>query len=155
MGPSLPNVLTSLSPDLPVAELKLCRNPNLPNDLLSMEDRQVIRSYKFGLLYAKDGQTTEQDIFRNKLGTLPILPTVISTQFHSLTLSLSLSLSLIHADDTSKAFKEFLNFIGERIELKNWKGYRAGLDVNGNSPPPPPWHFKFWRHLGFHPCSFL
>jgi len=24
-----------------------------------------------------------------------------------------------------------LNFIGERIELKNWKGYRAGLDVNG------------------------
>ena len=95
MGPSLPNVLTSLSPDLPVAELKLCRNPNLPNDLLSMEDRQVIRSYKFGLLYAKDGQTTEQDIFRNKLGTLPILPTVISTQFHSLTLSLSLSLSFM------------------------------------------------------------
>lgn len=37
--------------------------------------------------------------------------------------------------DQSKAYKDFLNFIGERIELKNWKGYRAGLDVNGWCPP--------------------
>lgn len=33
-------------------------------------------------------------------------------------------------DNTSDAFKQFLNFLGERIELKGWKGYRAGLDVN-------------------------
>jgi len=27
--------------------------------------------------------------------------------------------------------------LGETIELKGWKGYRAGLDVNGN------WIYKF------------
>lgn len=26
-------------------------------------------------------------------------------------------------------FEEFLNFIGERIELKDWKGYNGGLDT--------------------------
>ncbi|KAG5461687.1 MAG: hypothetical protein BJ554DRAFT_6076, partial [Olpidium bornovanus] len=26
-------------------------------------------------------------------------------------------------------FKEFLNFLGETIELRGWRGYRAGLDV--------------------------
>lgn len=33
-------------------------------------------------------------------------------------------------DDSSPALKQFLNFLGERIELKGWKGYRAGLDVS-------------------------
>jgi len=43
-----------------------------------------------------------------------------------------ISFLLLHiSEGHSKAYKEFLNFIGEHIELKNWKGYRAGLDVNG------------------------
>jgi len=118
-----------------------------------MEDRQVIRSYKFGLLYAKDGQSTEQEIFRNKLGMCTFLspsPSLSLSPPHSRTYPQLRSspqyfryltscffpiLCSNHADDSSKAFKEFLNFIGERIELKNWKGYRAGLDVNGNHPP--------------------
>lgn len=102
LGPSVPAILSSLSSEIPVPSLKLCKNPNLPKELLTMEDRQVIRSYKFGLLYAKPGQTSEQELFNNNFS------------------------------DTSKEFKEFLNFIGEKIELKNWKGYRAGLDVNEN-----------------------
>ena len=35
-------------------------------------------------------------------------------------------------DDASAGFKGFLNFLGETIELKGWKGYRAGLDVSGS-----------------------
>jgi len=102
LGSAMPAILQTLSSDIPAPFIKLCKNPNLPNELLTMEDRQVIRSYKFGLLYAKPGQSAEQELFNNKM------------------------------EDTSKHFKEFLNFIGERIELKNWKGYRAGLDVNEN-----------------------
>jgi len=102
LGPSISSVMTVLSPEIPFSYLKLCKDPNLPNELLTMEDRQVIRSYKFGLLYAKAGQSKEVELFNNK------------------------------NEETSKEFKEFLNFIGERIELKNWKGYRAGLDVNEN-----------------------
>jgi len=41
MGPALPNVLAALSPEIPVADLKLSKSSNLPNELLSMEDRQV------------------------------------------------------------------------------------------------------------------
>lgn len=109
LGPTHSAILQTLSESIPVANLKLCKNSNVPSELLAMEERQVIRSYKFGLLYAKDGQTTEQEMFNNKY------------------------------DDTSKAYKEFLTFIGEKIELQNWKGYRAGLDVVGSCvwPRPP------------------
>eukprot|EP00732_Lithocolla_globosa_P005487 Lithocolla_globosa_v1_NODE_5701_length_1199_cov_185.523601.p1 type:complete len:357 gc:universal NODE_5701_length_1199_cov_185.523601:68-1138(+) len=102
LGPSTNAKLSALSSDIPVQYLKPCKNPNLPNELLTMEERQVIRSYKFGLLYCAPGQSTEREMFNNT------------------------------HENTSKEFKQFLNLIGEKIELKNWKGYRAGLDVVGN-----------------------
>lgn len=45
--------------------------------------------------------------------------------------STSLPLPLPFVENTSPHFKQFLNFLGETIELKGWKGYRAGLDVSG------------------------
>ena len=33
----------------------------------------------------------------------------------------------------SPAFSEFLEFIGTKIELKNWDGYAGGLDVRKGS----------------------
>lgn len=76
------------------------KKPSMPNDLLAMEERQVIRSYKFGLAYLKAGQTTEAQALANC------------------------------EKDVSPAFTDFLTFLGEKIELKGWKGYRAGLDVS-------------------------
>lgn len=102
MGPSVSAILQTLSPDIPVGHLKACKNPNLPSELLAMEERQVIRSYKFGLLYARPGQHTETELFNNR------------------------------HDDTSAEFRQFLNFIGEKIELQSWKGYRGGLDTVNN-----------------------
>ncbi|KAI9137073.1 hypothetical protein BKA69DRAFT_62166 [Paraphysoderma sedebokerense] len=103
-GPTPMTLLKSISPSLPVNVLKVCKDGNLPNELLAMEERQVIRSYKFGLCYLRSGQRTEEEMFSNKEA------------------------------DTSPEFREFLNFIGETIELRNWKGYRAGLDVaNGQT----------------------
>lgn len=37
-------------------------------------------------------------------------------------------------------FQEFLNVIGETVELKGWTKYRGGLDVKSNS-------FKSWRFI--------
>jgi hypothetical protein len=31
--------------------------------------------------------------------------------------------------DASPEFEEFLQFLGERITLKDWKGYRGGLST--------------------------
>ena len=44
---------------------------------------------------------------------------------------MTLSDALLHGgiEDISPAFTNFLTFLGEKIELKGWKGYRAGLDV--------------------------
>jgi len=104
LGPANTDVILAVAPDMPADSLRLVKDANLPNELLAMEERQVIRSYKFGLLYAGPDQSLEEEFFRNTL------------------------------DKTSEGFKQFLNFLGEKIELKGWKGYRAGLDVeNGQT----------------------
>ncbi|KAL3894438.1 MAG: hypothetical protein SGCHY_005274, partial [Lobulomycetales sp.] len=101
MGPSTKDIFAALSRNIPTKNLTLCKDSNLPNDLLAMEERQVIRSYKFGVGYLKKGQSTEEHMLSNKY------------------------------EDSSPEFKQFLAFLGETIELKGWKGYRAGLDVSG------------------------
>lgn len=58
---------------------------------------QTIKGFKFGILYAKEGQTKEDEMFANI--------------------------------DSSPQFEEFLDFIGERVELDNWPRFRGGLDV--------------------------
>lgn len=35
-------------------------------------------------------------------------------------------------DKGSPEFEEFLDFLGEKVELNGWTRYRAGLDVRGN-----------------------
>ncbi|RKO96157.1 hypothetical protein CXG81DRAFT_14481 [Caulochytrium protostelioides] len=103
LGPCMPTLINAFSTSLPVANLRACRDPALPNELLAVEERQVIRSYKFGVTYLAPGQTTEEEMFANK------------------------------HENASPAFKQFLNFLGETIELRNWKSYRAGLDVSGSN----------------------
>ncbi|KAJ3311815.1 hypothetical protein HDU76_003028 [Blyttiomyces sp. JEL0837] len=103
LGPAIPTLMSAISSKIPYKSLKLCKHPGLPNELLAMEERQVIRSYKFGVAYLGPGQSTEEEMFCNRL------------------------------DQTSQGFKQFLNFLGETIELRGWKGYRAGLDVSGGN----------------------
>jgi RAP1 GTPase activating protein 1 len=74
-----------------------------------MEERQVIRSYKFGLEYCAPGQTTEAQCLHNT---------------HGLNVDNNI-------ESTSAEYKNFLAFLGETINLAGWKGYRAGLDVSG------------------------
>jgi hypothetical protein len=35
------------------------------------------------------------------------------------------------AEHGSPAFEEFLDFLGDRIKLEGFQGYRGGLDVKG------------------------
>ncbi|RKP06977.1 hypothetical protein THASP1DRAFT_31215 [Thamnocephalis sphaerospora] len=99
MRPTASAALHTIADKVPVDNLTLTRNARLAHELLMMDERQVIRSYKFGICYLKAGQTTETEMLENDW------------------------------EDTSPAFRKFLDFIGERIRLKGWKGYRAGLDV--------------------------
>lgn len=61
-------VLDFLKPAVPiVAELSLevIREASFPAHLLTVEGTQVVQAYKFGLLYAKEGQTIEEEMFSN------------------------------------------------------------------------------------------
>ena len=39
--------------------------------------------------------------------------------------------------DVSGPFAKFLEYLGDRVELKGWKKFRAGLDVNRKQALPP------------------
>ena len=91
-----------------------------------MEERQVIRSYKFGVTYLGPDQSTEEEMFSNKTGKHCFI-ILACCMYKKCTNYTAISAG-------SPAFKEFLQFLGETIELRGWKGYRAGLDVQqGNT----------------------
>jgi len=82
---------------LATVKFRKVKSPEFPKELASMENKLVHKTYKFGVLYCKDGQVKESDMFRNV--------------------------------EQSNEFTEFLEFLGDRIALKGWTGYRGGLDV--------------------------
>lgn len=127
MSPSTQALMNAISKNIPYHNLRLCKAPSLPNELLAMEERQVIRSYKFGVIYIGPGQTTEEEMMRNR------------------------------HEDTSPAFKQFLSFLGETIELRGWKGYRAGLDVSGSSMTGSHSVYTKWQgyEIMYHVASLL
>ncbi|KAL6041375.1 putative Rap/Ran GTPase-activating protein [Balamuthia mandrillaris] len=49
--------------------MKLVRDPKLGEELLEFEDSCTIHNYKFGILYCKGGQTTEEEMFGNEHGS--------------------------------------------------------------------------------------
>jgi hypothetical protein len=92
-------LLKHLKPNLPYNELRRVEEIDFANDLYKLEKSQKVGNYKFGILYAREGQTDENDMFSN--------------------------------NDMSECFQEFLDIIGKRIILEDWKNYRGGLDVKG------------------------
>ncbi len=68
-GPSLHSILTTMNFTIPYASLTPVKSVELPTDLLAMEERQIIRSYKFGVLYLGPGQSTEIHAMSNTHGT--------------------------------------------------------------------------------------
>lgn len=68
LGPTIPSLMGGISRNIPVKNLRMCKDANLPNELLAMEERQVIRSYKFGVTYLAPGQSLEEEMFQNKMG---------------------------------------------------------------------------------------
>lgn len=127
LGPSYSSVLAHISRDIPIPCLSQCRDSNLPNDLVTLEERQVIRSYKFGVTYLRAGQSTEEESYSN------------------------------HGDSVSPGYAKFLNFLGETIPLSGWKGYRAGLDVSGSNSTGKESVYTKWQgyEIMFHVATFL
>ncbi|XP_023032584.1 rap1 GTPase-activating protein 1 isoform X1 [Drosophila willistoni] len=95
------------------------------SQLISVYDEHVLVSqFKFGVLYQRYGQTTEEELFGNQ--------------------------------QTSPAFEEFLDVLGQRIRLKEHKGYRGGLDIqNGHTGDTAVYEVFKEREIMFHVSTLL
>jgi RAP1 GTPase activating protein 1 len=68
MAPPLGSIVSAMGYILPTEQCVLSKDSNLPNELLAMEERQVIRSYKFGIEYCGPNQRTEAQALSNTAG---------------------------------------------------------------------------------------
>ncbi|XP_056131460.1 rap1 GTPase-activating protein 1 isoform X1 [Lampris incognitus] len=71
--------------------------PKASQLIVTFDEHVISNNFKFGVIYQKFGQTSEEELFGNM--------------------------------EESPAFVEFLEFLGEKIELHDFKGFRGGLDV--------------------------
>ncbi|XP_077581490.1 rap1 GTPase-activating protein 1 isoform X10 [Stigmatopora nigra] len=71
--------------------------PKASRLIVTFDEHVINNNFKFGVIYQKFGQTTEEEVFGNM--------------------------------DESPAFVEFLEFLGQKVELHDFKGFRGGLDV--------------------------
>ncbi|KAM6927989.1 rap1 GTPase-activating protein 1 isoform 7-T7 [Xenentodon cancila] len=71
--------------------------PKASRLIVTFDEHVISNNFKFGVIYQKFGQTTEEELFGNM--------------------------------EESPAFVEFLEFLGTKIELHDFKGFRGGLDV--------------------------
>ncbi|EJD74531.1 Rapgap1 [Loa loa] len=92
--------------------------------ILKYDEHVLTNTYKFGVIYQRFGQTTEEELFGNAV--------------------------------YSNAFDEFLNIIGERIELRDFKGYRGGLDTQHGQTGIESVYCQFrQREIMFHISTML
>lgn len=94
------------------------------NLIATYDEHVLVSNFKFGVLYQKYGQTTEEELFGN--------------------------------NETSPAFDEFLEMLGQRIKLKDHKGYRGGLDImNGHTGTEAVYERFCDREVMFHVAPLL
>ncbi|XP_051895143.1 rap1 GTPase-activating protein 1 isoform X2 [Pristis pectinata] len=71
--------------------------PKASRLIVTFDEHVISNHFKFGVIYQKLGQTSEEELFTN--------------------------------NEESPAFVEFLQLLGEKVELQDFKGFRGGLDV--------------------------
>ncbi|XP_026495700.1 rap1 GTPase-activating protein 1 isoform X2 [Nymphalis io] len=97
---------------------------NASSLIATYDEHVLVNTFKFGVLYQKYGQTTEEELFGN--------------------------------NETSPAFDEFLEMLGQRIKLKDHKGYRGGLDImNGHTGTEAVYERFYEREIMFHVAPLL
>ncbi|XP_067128537.1 rap1 GTPase-activating protein 1 isoform X2 [Centruroides vittatus] len=72
--------------------------PKASELIVAYDEHILVNTFKFGVIYQRFGQTTEEELFGN----------------------------LSH----SPSMDEFLEILGEKVKLKDFKGFRGGLDTH-------------------------
>lgn len=88
-------VLEYLTPEISLSCLKLGMM-TADEQLLKLDEQVLTRTYKVGVLFCRNGQSTEEEMYNN--------------------------------ESSSPMFEDFLSLLGEKVRLKGFAKYRAGLD---------------------------
>jgi len=92
--------------------------------LLKYDESLVSNQHKFGIIFQRENQVTEEDIFSNETGSV--------------------------------ALDNFLNLIGTRVKLKDFRGFRGGLDVKSDQTGTESVYEQFQNHeIMFHVSTLL
>ena len=95
-------VLEFVWPEVQLSSLHLGVQSGPCEDRVMMLDQAYVKNtYRVGILYCKEGQQTEEDMYNNEEG--------------------------------GTAFNEFLDVIGQRVRLKGFEKYKAGLCTKNDS----------------------
>ncbi|KAG9337669.1 hypothetical protein JZ751_028306 [Albula glossodonta] len=98
--------------------------PKASRLIVTFDEHVISNNFKFGVIYQKFGQTSEEELFGNS--------------------------------EESTAFVEFLEFLGQKIELHDFKGFRGGLDVtHGQTGSESVYHNFRNKEIMFHVSTKL
>ncbi|XP_028853594.1 rap1 GTPase-activating protein 1 isoform X5 [Denticeps clupeoides] len=98
--------------------------PKASRLIVTFDEHVISNNFKFGVIYQKFGQTSEEELFGNS--------------------------------EESPAFVEFLEFLGEKIDLRDFKGFRGGLDVtHGQTGTESVYHNFHNKEIMFHVSTKL
>ncbi|XP_058853975.1 rap1 GTPase-activating protein 2-like isoform X10 [Acipenser ruthenus] len=95
--PSIPQIAKALCDDVTGLKFNPVLYPRASQLIVTYDEHEVNNTFKFGVVYQKSGQISEEQLFGN--------------------------------NEESPAFEEFLNLLGDKIQLQDFKGFRGGLDV--------------------------
>ncbi|XP_051735450.1 rap1 GTPase-activating protein 1 isoform X17 [Ctenopharyngodon idella] len=98
--------------------------PKASRLIVTFDEHVISNNFKFGVIYQKFGQTSEEELFGN--------------------------------NEESPALVEFLEFLGHKIELHDFKGFRGGLDVtHGQTGSESVYHNFHNKEIMFHVSTKL
>ncbi len=139
------------------------------------DEHTLVNTHKFGVIHQKFGQVgmiiSLPPSLPPSLSLIPpllthpafspSLPLPCSLILPSLHPSLPASLKTSEEDlfgnvDHPPALDEFLDMLGDKVELKGFRGYRGGLDVLNNQTGDYSVYTEFKdREIMFHVCTLL
>uniref|UniRef100_A0A8C2HHB1 RAP1 GTPase activating protein n=1 Tax=Cyprinus carpio TaxID=7962 RepID=A0A8C2HHB1_CYPCA len=104
--------------------LKTSTLPQASRLIVTFDEHVISNNFKFGVIYQKFGQTSEEEFFGN--------------------------------NEESPALVEFLEFLGQKIKLHDFKGFRGGLDVTHGQTGSESVYYNFHnKEIMFHVSTKL
>ncbi|KAJ7996235.1 hypothetical protein DPEC_G00235000 [Dallia pectoralis] len=95
--PSVPQLAKLLCEEAVGVRFNPVLYPKASHLIVNYDEHEVNTTFKFGVIYQRFGQVSEEELFGN--------------------------------NEETPAFREFLRLLGDTVDLRDFKGFRGGLDV--------------------------